>query len=168
MEAIGANQTSTVTAGVSGLLFSAFLLVLTSCGSGENSSSSSDGDAIPTTVVMEKRFESVVEMRDAYIEIGGSCSDWEQSNQIKLALESGGCSDGNVMSIYSSRSVADEQNRAYKEFISDIMPSWIEEDRPISLLVGENWILNESDASLISAFQSAFGGDLITSYKDIP
>jgi hypothetical protein len=85
--------------------------------------------------VMEKRFESVVEMRDAYIEIGGSCSDWEQSNQIKLALESGGCSDGNVMSIYSSRSVADEQNRAYKEFISDLMPSWIEEDRPISLLV---------------------------------
>jgi hypothetical protein len=168
LEATGASRTFSVTAGVSGLLLSAFLLVLMSCGSGENSSSSSDGDAIPTTVVMEKRFESVLEMRDSYIEIGGSCADWEQSNQVKLALESGECNESNVMSIYSSRAVADEQNRAFKELINEIMPSWITEDRPISLLVGANWILNESDASLVSAFQSAFGGDLITSYRDIP
>ena len=72
------------------------------------------------------------------------------------------------MSIYSSRAVAEEQNRAYKKFVLDVMPSWVQEDRPISILVGANWILNETNSTTVGAFQAAFGGDLITSYNDIP
>ncbi len=107
-------------------------------------------------------------MRDFFIEVGGSCPSWNQKNQVTLALETGSCSESNVMSIYSSRAIAEEQNRAYKKFVLDVMPSWVQEDRPISLLVGANWILNESNRDVLSKFQVAFGGDLITSYNDIP
>lgn len=116
----------------------------------------------------DERFESLVEMRDSYIEVGGRCSDWKQDNNVTLALESGACGSSNVLSIYSSRAAAEEQNRAFKKFIMETFPSWIEEDRNISLLVGENWMLNESNASVISSFQDAFGGYLITSYSEIP
>jgi hypothetical protein len=118
--------------------------------------------------VSDTRFESLVEMRDSYIEVGGSCSDWKQENNVTLALESGACGSSNVLSIYSSRAAAEEQNRALKKFIMETFPLWIEEDRKISLLVGENWMLNESNASVISSFQDAFGGYLITSYSEIP
>jgi hypothetical protein len=138
------------------------ILGFTSCSSNRNSDSSS------TTVVVEKRFESILEMRDFFIEVGGSCPSWNQKNQVTLALETGSCSESNVMSIYSSRAIAEEQNRAYKKFVLDVMPSWVQEDRPISLLVGANWILNESNRDVLSKFQVAFGGDLITSYNDIP
>jgi hypothetical protein len=131
-------------------------IALTSCSN--SSASSSKG----------KSFETLLEMRDAFIVVGGDCSDWKQENAVKLALESGDCSDSNVLSIYSSRAAADEQNRAFKKMISEILPSEIEEDRPIHLLVGENWILNESDMKLLYDFQSKYGGDLITSYSQIP
>jgi hypothetical protein len=147
------------------------ILGFTSCSSNRNSDSSSDtvpSDSSSTTVVVEKRFESITEMRDLFIEVGGSCPSWKQENQVTLALETGSCSESNVMSIYSSRAVAEEQNRAYKKFVLDVMPSWVQEDRPISLLVGANWILNETNSTTVGAFQAAFGGDLITSYNDIP
>lgn len=151
------------------VLLSVSLLGLMSCGSNDNSSSSSDTIETSTdTVLIEKRFESLVEMRDSYIDLGGNCSDWEQTDVVKLALESGACNESNAMSIYSSRAVAEEQNRAYKKLILDIMPSWVQEDRPISLLVGANWILNETNSTTVEAFQAAFGGYLITSYNDIP
>ena len=130
-------------------------IALTSCSN--SSASSSKG----------KSFETLLEMRDAFIVVGGDCSDWKQENAVKLALESGACGGSNVLSIYSSRAAADEQNRAFKKMISEILPSEIEEDRPIHLLVGENWILNESDMKLLYDFQSKYGGDLITSYSQI-
>ena len=128
---------------------------LTSCSNSSASSSKS------------KSFETLLEMRDAFIVVGGDCSDWKQENAVKLALESGTCGDSNVLSIYSSRAAVDEQNRAYKKLIAEILPSEIEEDKPIHLLVGENWILNESDMKLLYDFQSKYGGDLITSYSQI-
>ena len=130
---------------------------LTSCSNSSDSSSKSKS----------KSFETLLEMRDAFIVVGGDCSDWKQENEVKLALESGACGDSNVLSIYSSRAAADEQNRAYKKLIAEILPSESEEDKPIHLLVGENWILNESDMNLLYDFQSKYGGDLITSYSQI-
>ena len=127
-------------------------LILVSC-SAEASSSSK------TT-----RFASVIEMRDAFIEVGGVCTNWETSS-VSLAIASGSCSDASVLSIYSNRAVADEQNMAMKETVFKMFPNSVNDK--IHLLVGENWILNDSDLKALDAFQKRYGGDLITSYSQI-
>ena len=113
----------------------------------------------------ETRFNSVVEMRDAFIEVGGICTNWKLSN-VSLAIGSGSCSDASVLSIYSNRAVADEQNSSMKALMYKLFPDSVGE--PIHLLVGENWILNDSNSVVLGEFQKEYGGDLITSYSQIP
>jgi len=124
------------------------------------SCSNSSGDS-----VQPKRFETVIEMRDAYIEAGGDCPNWELST-VSLAIGSGSCSDSSVLSIYSSREIANEQNSQMKAYILEMFPSSLN-DR-LTLLVGENWILNDSDSTAFNEFKSLYGGDVISSYNQIP
>ena len=113
----------------------------------------------------EQRFESLIGMRDAYIEAGGDCPDWKLGT-VKLAIGSGSCSDANVLSIYSSREIANEQNSSMKRFVQESFPESLSDT--LHLLVGENWILNDSDMDLLEEFKNRHGGDLITSYSQIP
>ena len=86
--------------------------LLLSCSSSSSSSSSSPA---------AKRFETVLEMRDAFIGAGGDCPNWQIST-VKLALSSGTCSDTDVLSVYSSRAVAEEQNSLLKKLITETFP----------------------------------------------
>ena len=131
----------------------ALLVLLTSC---SNSSKAS---------VKSKRFETVLEMRDAYIEAGGDCPEWELST-VSLAIGSGSCSGDSVLSIYSSRTIANEQNSAMKDLMLELLPEAI--NHRLTLLVGENWILNDSDSDSFYKFKMLYGGDVISSYSQIP
>ena len=130
--------------------------LLLSCSSSSSSSSSSPA---------AKRFETVLEMRDAFIGAGGDCPNWQIST-VKLALSSGTCSDTDVLSVYSSRAVAEEQNSVLKKVITETFPDSLNDT--LTLLVGENWILNDSDLETLFKFQDLYGGDYITSYTQIP
>ena len=127
--------------------------LLTSCSKGSKSS------------VQSKRFETVLEMRDAYIEAGGDCPNWELST-VSLAIGSGQCSGESVLSIYSSRTIADEQNSAMKAFMLKTVPGAA--NHRLTLLVGENWILNDSDSNSFYKFKMLYGGDVVSNYSQIP
>ena len=132
---------------------------------GASDSSGSETLESEATTFLKKRFESVIEMRDAYIEGGGACTEWEVRD-LTLATSSGACNSENVLSTYSSRAVADEQNRILRDFYLKLFPSGVNDE--IHLLVGENWILNDSDKEMLSYFQEQYGGDLFTSYSQLP
>jgi len=94
-------------------------------------------------------YRSVEELKEAFVKAGGECPDWEQTNQVKLAAESGTCSESNVLSIYSSEAVRDEALAAYKSIaLGDS-----------TLLVGENWIINDKR---VKELDSAIGGTFVT------
>lgn len=112
-----------------------------------------------------RRFETVLEMRDAYIEAGGDCPEWELST-VSLAIGSGSCSGESVLSIYSSRTIADEQNSALKALMLKMVPN--AKNHRLTLLVGENWILNDSDSNSFYKFKMLYGGDVISNYNQIP
>lgn len=93
-------------------------------------------------------YRSVEDLRDAFVAAGGDCPEWEQTNQIKAAAESGTCSSSNVLSIYSSDATRDGAVEILKA-ISD----------NINLLVGENWVINDDS---VQDLDPALGGTLVS------
>lgn len=94
-------------------------------------------------------YRSVEELKDAFVKAGGTCDNWNQSNQVVLANESGTCSDQNVLSIYASESAVDEALEAYKSLGST----------DSTLLIGENWIINDPS---VKDLDPAIGGTFFT------
>lgn len=97
------------------------------------------------------QYGSVVDLRDAFVAAGGSCDDWDQTNQVANAAESGSCSSTTVLSTYTSESSRDEVVAAVKEIGKVVGGS--------SQLVGVNWIVNSPDASDV---RDKLGGTLVT------
>ncbi len=95
-------------------------------------------------------YRSVEELRDAFVQAGGDCPNWEQSNQVKLAAESGTCSSTNVLSIYTSSASKDEVIATLKSLGME----------GLSLLAGDNWIINDPE---VKNLDTAIGGVLVTS-----
>lgn len=136
--------------------------LLMSCSSSSlDSTSSTSSSSIP----IAKRFETVIEMRDAYIVAGGECFNW-QTYSVMLALGAGSCADTNLLSVYSNREVAEEQNSSMKNNTVEEYPEFLNE--VLHILIGENWILNDPDLETLFNFQDLYGGDYITSYTQIP
>lgn len=96
-------------------------------------------------------FRSVEELRDAFIEAGGICEEWEQSNKVKVAAESGTCDGSNVLSIYSSETDRDSVV-GNMQFSAEILGE-------VNLLVGKNWIINDPD---VKELDPALEGTLVT------
>lgn len=94
-------------------------------------------------------YQSVEELKDAFVAAGGDCPEWEQSNHVKAAAESGTCSASNVLSIYTSQSATEDALAIYK---SIAQPG-------ATLLVGENWIINDPSAQ---DFATALGGTFVS------
>lgn len=78
-------------------------------------------------------YSTVIELRDAFIAAGGDCPDWQMTNRVKLAAQSGECSGSVVLSTYLSASTRDEVILALKG---------VSDPGAVHLLVGENWIIN--------------------------
>ena len=139
--------------------------LLLSCSSSSLDSTSSTSSTIASSIPIAKRFETVFEMRDAYIVAGGECFNW-QTHSVMLALGAGSCADTNVLSVYSSREVAEEQNSSMKNNTVEEYPEFLNE--VLHILIGENWILNDPDLETLFNLQDLYGGDYITSYTQIP
>lgn len=96
-------------------------------------------------------YRSVEELRDAFVEAGGDCPEWDQTNAVTASSESGTCSTTTVLSIYSStsdRDVVVDNIRAMAEVIGGA-----------NLLVGENWIINDPN---VADLDPEMGGTLFT------
>jgi hypothetical protein len=111
------------------------LSVLTGCSQAEQKSS----------------YNSIDELKVAFENAGGDCSEWVQDNAVERALQSGNCSSSNVLSIYGTSEEASDSAKHIKELLSEfgLTPH---------LLLGENWLVNDPDVAL---YQDDLGGILI-------
>jgi hypothetical protein len=95
-------------------------------------------------------YATVVDLRDAFVEAGGDCPEWEPTNRVALAAESGECSGNTVLSTYASESSRDQ-------VVSDLKSIALD---GVNLLVGENWIINTPTPS---DYVDTLGGTVVTS-----
>lgn len=98
-----------------------------------------------------KTFDTAVELRDAFVNAGGQCSDWTQDNSVDIASQSGSCDGSTVLSVYLSRDAVERRVEATKGSIfGSIGGDW---------LVGENWIVNADD---LTGIQEKLGGQVVS------
>jgi hypothetical protein len=113
-------------------------------------------ESAPATAQQVGSVSTIDDLVEAYTAAGGVCS-WTQTDAITRAAASGTCrtadtstcdtaTDWAVLSVYASTSARDE-----------IAENIRTGDCPTSLLVGENWILNASDAPAVAV---TLGGEL--------
>lgn len=96
-------------------------------------------------------YGSIDELKTAFENAGGDCSEWVQDNAVERALQSGNCSSSNVLSIYANQEDANEAAKNIEKLLTEfgLTPH---------LLVGENWIVNDPD---VAEYQDDLGGILI-------
>jgi len=102
----------------------------------------------PTSVALG-RASTIEQVRDAFIHAGGVCN-WEQTDQVIAATASGECSDSTVIMLFD--------DRADRETVVSGMQSLRMEDRRLTLLVGENWVINSAEAE---DMQTNLGGEWV-------
>lgn len=113
-------------------------ILMTGCGPDESGGSYSDVEAL----------------RDAFIEAGHECDEWEQSNQVLGAAQSGECGTETVLSTYLTHDAVQDRIAETKESLGGLLGGeW---------LTGENWIINTDNAREL---QEAMGGQIV-SFED--
>ncbi|EKA62261.1 hypothetical protein B277_03008 [Janibacter hoylei PVAS-1] len=108
---------------------------------------------------------TVSELKDAAIAAGYACPSWVQDNVVKLAAESGRCSDSDVFTTYLSESSRDESVQIHKAMAKETREMFADDedadpaltDEEV-LLVGPNWIINSDDAA---SLQADLGGQVV-------
>ncbi|MDQ1057361.1 hypothetical protein QFZ23_001262 [Arthrobacter globiformis] len=123
---------------------------LTGCGAGPSSASSESPTPLKTVPPNGEHYSSVEALKDAFVEVGGECSTYDEGNAVTLAAESATCGEDTVLSIYSSSSDKDQVVANMKQF-SDMIG--------MNILVGENWIVNNNN---VATLQPELGGTLVT------
>ncbi|WP_146137431.1 hypothetical protein [Gulosibacter molinativorax] len=106
------------------------------------------GDATPSVTGEPTSYESVEELRDAYVAAGGECPNWEELDPGDYDAVAGRCSDQVVISVYNDPSQ-----------IEGVVQSALDLAIPAHLLVGENWIINTPNPE---DFVDALGGGVVT------
>lgn len=99
-----------------------------------------------------RTFSSVQDLRNAFVELGGSCPTWIQSNLVEAAEESGDCNSSTVLSTYKDA----ESAREAAENLADLIRSI---DLEPSIAYGGNWVINSNQAPEIGP---KLGGTVIT------
>lgn len=102
------------------------------------------------------RFATVTALRDAAVAVGYPCPNWEQTNFIPLASESGSCSVADELSVYGSDSSHEQQVRMYAA-LQQLHAQGGGTGDPF--LVGPNWIVS-GDGFELSLLAGGLGGDL--------
>ncbi|WP_240372875.1 hypothetical protein [Brevibacterium zhoupengii] len=103
-------------------------------------------------------FEDVDELREAFADAGGTCDDWNQTDTVAGALQSGECSSTSQLSVFKDASGVQYQiTEVKKSDRAEGMGDW---------LTGENWII-ATDGSTENAtdLQAEFGGQVV-SFKE--
>lgn len=119
------------------------MILLSGCGGAESGPPASSGASLEIG-----KAASVEEVRDAFVAAGGEC-DWERTDRITVAAESGDCSGRTVISIYATEQDLDDA------------VSTLRGNTPmkLNLLVGDNWIINSPEAE---GMDDVLGGEWIT------
>lgn len=137
------------------LCFLSVAFIASACGSGSSDDGQKPGFSSPKK---NANYSSVVELKDAYVDAGGPCTDWQQTDVVSAALESGECDSATVLSIYVDRAEAKDAAEAVTSLFAGM-------DDPVSVLVGPNWIVNnDEDSSGLIAFKRKLGGTIVTGY----
>lgn len=115
----------------------AAMLLLAGCGGATEAAESTTPTASATrpspgalsSAPVAQRYESVEALRDALGAGGYYCADWQRDDRVTLALQSGQCSDADVLMIFTGESAVHEAAQNLKALVS-------------TFVVGENWIVN--------------------------
>lgn len=111
------------------------------------------GCAAPAPAVQDgpKEFATVLELRDAFVEAGGACPDWDQTNSVKISAQSGVCDTSTVLSVYLSKEAVERRVEETKGSIfGTVGGDW---------LVGENWIVNADE---LGPIKEKLGGQIVS------
>lgn len=108
----------------------------------------------PTPPANGGTYGSVQELKDAFVEAGGICDSWDQSNHVTKAAESGSCSDQNVMSTYLSKEDITSMISSIKALNEEV-----DYESDAVWLTGENWVINDPAAAEL---RGKLGGVLVT------
>lgn len=114
------------------LLFVA-IVVLGSAGCGESEDRPRSVDP-----VVAQAYRSVTDLRDAAVDAGFVCPNWDQTDRVTLASESGNCSGDNVFMVFDSDKDLQSQLALYRKHDAE-HDAWNVPRGP--RLVGPNWII---------------------------
>lgn len=126
-----------------------FLTLLLLAGCGVKQGQSDPAPSRTEAGTYSERFTTVVALKDALAEAGYVCPNWVQSDNVVKALQSGSCTDDDILSIYLDSAAVQASIEALKG-----------SGEAVSLTVGENWIVNTPKAEAVSQL---IGGTVVTS-----
>lgn len=93
-------------------------------------------------------YASVVDLRDAYLDAGGTCDEWARDYSTQDATEAGRCADGGVLMIFSDAKAASDRAVELRRLLAEAGSS-------AGLAAGGNWLIVSYDAPGVAA---ALGG----------
>lgn len=101
------------------------------------------------------KFEDVDSLREAFIDAGGNCDDWNQTDTVTGALQSGECGTTAQLSVFKDGSGVQYQiTEVKKSEKAEGMGDW---------LTGENWIIAVDDQTEhASELQVELGGQIVS------
>lgn len=120
----------------------ALSLTLAGCGSDNNAFALKDS-APPAD---GGSYGTIEDLKEAAVEAGVDCPDWDLHNKATYASSSGSCSDSIGLATYASESQMDKQLEAWKVIGEMIV---------LERLVGKNWTIDVADPE---ALQKKLGG----------
>lgn len=101
------------------------------------------------------KYSDVEALRDAFVEAGGTCDEWKQTNRVLGAAQSGECGTDTVLSTYLNQDAVQQRIADTKDSIFGQMgDDW---------LTGENWIINGEN---IEKLQEKMGGQVVSFSDD--
>lgn len=127
------------------------LLALTGCTSDPAPESPASDSPAPSAASELGEVADIDALVDAYMEAGGECADWDQTDQVTAASASGNCSSTAVLMVFD--------DKAKLESTSRTLLGMVLEGETKSILVGPNWIINSDQTYNVVA---ELGGDLRT------
>lgn len=117
---------------------------------------------LPTLFDEPRRFDSLDDFREAYVEVGGTCPKVTLRPSRQRERTSGDCSDNVVLSVFEDDAAVKQSILGSAAFITSTAESFGINPSPMRLVVGPNWILNASSASMRSKVAEAFGGEVVS------
>lgn len=102
-------------------------------------------------------YGTVEQLRQAAVNAGYVCPHWHQDNVVKLAAESGACSDNDVFTTYASTGDLQAQLDSDKAVAQVELQANVD---PGVALVGPNWMVRGADGP-IRALQRSIGGTVV-------
>lgn len=103
-------------------------------------------------------FKDVDALREAFTDAGGTCDDWNQTDTVTGALQSGECGDTSQLSVFKDSSGVQYQiTEVKKSDQAEGMGDW---------LTGENWIIATDDSTESATDLQAELGGQVVSFKE--